>query len=308
MEIQSIGSPAMWWIFTIVMLLILTFDLLLFHRVSHAPQFRKAFIWCAICVAAALLFNLFIYAQFGLKPALEFLTGYVIEYALSVDNLFVFLLIFSHFVVSAKYQHRVLFYGVLGAIVMRAIFVLVGVELLHLFHWMTYVFGALLVYLAVKLPMKKGSDVQPEKNIFFRFLKSVIPSVPDFHEEKFFIKQNGKLLATPLFFVLIAVELTDVVFAVDSIPAIFAVTRDPFIVFSSNIFAVLGLRALYFVLIGAIAELRYLNIGLAIVLGFIGLKMLVADFYDISVGVSLLVVLAVLATSVIASLIADRRE
>lgn len=301
-ELDGISRPYHWVVFGLIMTFILVVDLGLFNRKSAEPRFRKALIWCLCCVSLALLFNLAIFMWFGATPALEFLTGYVIEYALSVDNLFVFLVIFSHFGVPKRYQHRVLYYGIVGAIVMRGIFIFLGAGLLHMFEFVRYIFGAILVITGIKLFLSSDMQIDPEKNIFLRLMRALVPSVKSFREEKFFVREHGKFLATPLFFVLISVELTDLIFAMDSIPAIFAITDDPFIVLTSNVFAVLGLRSLYFVLAHAMTKIHYLTHGLAMVLFFVGIKMLIEDLFKIPVWLSLLVIVCILGGAIGASL------
>ena len=248
-------------------------------------------------------FNLGVYYWYGSRIALEFLTGYLIEKALSVDNIFVFLVIFSYFAVPAAYQHRVLFFGILGALVMRAAFILVGAALLAAFHWTIYLFGAALVLLGLKMLLRQADEVHPDRNPLYRLFKRFVPAVDGYRGPRFVVRENGRWLATPLLLVLISVEATDVVFAVDSIPAIFAITRDPFIVYTSNIFAILGLRALFFLLAGAIGNLHYLKTGLALVLAFVGVKMLITDVYKIPISASLAVVACLIGGAVVASLL-----
>jgi len=303
MEITSIGSPLLWGGFTAFILAMLALDLGVFHRKAHEVRFKEALSWTFVWIALALVFNFGVYKYFGAQKGMEFLTGYLIEKALSVDNVFVFLVIFSVFAVPAKYQHRVLFWGVLGALIMRAIFIFAGAALLTKFHWVIYVFGALLVVTGIKLLVQRNESVDPEKNPIFRFFKRIIPATKEYHEDKFFIRDAGKWLATPLFMVLVAVEATDLVFAVDSIPAIFAVTSDPFIVYTSNVFAILGLRALYFCLVGVMEKFHLLKVGLALVLVFVGTKMLIIDMYKIPIGISLVVVTLLLAGSIAASFV-----
>jgi len=249
------------------------------------------------------VFNVAIYVWFGEAKALEFTTGYVIEKALSVDNIFIFLIIFSYFAVPAAYQHRVLFWGIVGALIMRAIFIVLGAALLAKFHWIIYVFGGFLVLTGIKMLISDGSNSQPDQTLAYRFFKRFIPTSSTYDGSKFFTRQNGALLATPLFLVLLMVEFTDLVFAVDSIPAIFAVTQDPFIVFTSNIFAILGLRSLFFLLAGVMNKFHLLKIGLALVLVFVGIKMAIMDVYKIETHYSLLIVAALIFGSIAASLL-----
>jgi tellurite resistance protein TerC len=255
----------------------------------------------------ALLFNLGVYYWRGAETALEFFTGYLIEKSLSVDNIFVFILIFSYFSVPAQYQHKVLFWGIIGALIMRAILIAVGATLIAKFHWIIYVFGGFLIFTGVKMALQKNTDIHPEKNPLVKLFKRFMPVTNEYRGEKFFIKEKGRRFATPLFIVLLIVEATDLVFAVDSIPAIFAITKDPFIVYTSNVFAILGLRSLYFALAGIMGYFHYLKIGLAMVLVFVGAKMMLVDIYKIPIGLSLGIVGGILLLSVLASLIWPRR-
>jgi tellurite resistance protein TerC len=287
----------------VLILGMLALDLGVLNRRPHVVRPREALRWTLLWIGLALAFNAFIYFRFGSEPALEFLTGYLIEKALSVDNLFVFLVIFSYFSVPAEHQHRVLFWGVLGAIILRAIFILLGAALLHHFHWVLYVFGGFLLLTGVRLLLEKGASVHPERNPVVRLFQRFVPMVHDYHNSHFFTLREGKRYATPLLLVLLVVEATDVVFAVDSIPAIFAVTPDPFIVFTSNIFAILGLRALYFLLADSLERFCYLKLGLGTVLLFIGTKMLISEWYKIPIVASLAVVALLLGGSIAASLL-----
>jgi tellurite resistance protein TerC len=297
----------LWVAFNVFVLGMLAVDLRVFHRKAHAVSLREALIWSIVWITLALIFNVGIYYVWGEEKALEFLTGYLIEKSLSVDNLFVFLVIFSYFAVPAMYQHRVLFWGILGALVMRAIFIATGAALLNAFHWMIYVFGGFLILMGIKLLLTGGHKVEPEKNPAVRLLRRVMHITKEYHGQRFFIRSNGRLWATPLLLVLVVVETTDVIFAVDSIPAIFAITMDPFIVYTSNVFAILGLRALFFLLAGIMDMFRYLKVGLSFVLCFVGVKMVIVDIYKIPIGVSLVVVAGILALSIFASLIARRK-
>ncbi len=300
---ESIGSPFLWTAFTGLILVLLALDLGVFHRKAHEVSFREAAIWSVVWIGMALAFNVWIYLAFGPQQGLEFLTGYLIEKALSVDNVFIFLVIFTSFRVPALYQHRVLFWGVVGALLMRAIFIFVGAAALKEFHWLLYVFGGLLLLTGIRLLIQRHAEEHPERNPLFVAFTSVIPTTSDYHGDKFWVRVNGKRLATPLFMVLALIEITDLIFAIDSIPAIFAITKDPFIVFTSNIFAILGLRALYFCVSGFVARLVYLKVGLAVVLIFVAVKMMISEVYKIPIGVSLLVVASILAASVVASLL-----
>jgi len=303
MGLESIGSPWLWIGFTLFVLAMLALDLGVFHRKTHEISVREALRSTAAWVALAGLFNLGLYYFFGPERALEFLTGYVIEKALSVDNIFVFLVIFSTFAVPAKLQHRVLFWGVIGALVMRAIFIVLGAALLQQFHWVIYLFGGFLVFTGIKLLIQRADEIHPERNPLLRLFRRFIPSVGDYRGAHFTVVENGRRYATPLLLVLVVIETTDIVFAVDSIPAIFAVTTDPFIVYTSNIFAILGLRSLYFAIAGIMGKFHYLKVGLALVLVFFGVKMLLSGFYNFPILASLGVIVALLAGSVVASLL-----
>ena len=300
---ETIGSVWMWGGFTAFVLAMLALDLEVFHRRTHEVGVREALVWTGVWIGLALVFNAGVYHWFGAERALEFLTGYVIEKALSVDNIFVFMVVFSAFAVPAKLQHRVLLWGILGALVLRAVFIVLGAALLQRFHWVIYVFGAFLVFTGIKLLVQRGDEVHPERNPIFRLFRRLVPSVGDFRGGRFTVVEGGKRYATPLLVVLIAIEATDIVFAVDSIPAIFAVTTDPLIVYTSNVFAILGLRALYFALAGMMGKFHYLKVGLSFVLAFVGAKMLLAGIYKIPILASLGVIVALLAGSIIASLL-----
>jgi tellurite resistance protein TerC len=306
MPLDSIGTPALWIGFLAGVLAMLALDLGVFHRHAHVVSLREALAWSSVWVALAMLFNLGIYWWFGADRALEFLAGYLIEKALSVDNVFVFLVLFSSFGVPAALQHRVLFWGIVGALVMRAAFIVVGAALLAAFHWVMYAFGAVLVVTGLRMLWAGHETVRPDRNPVYRAFARAVPSVPEYRGSRFWVVEGGRRLATPLVMVLVAIELTDLVFAVDSIPAVFAVTRDPFIVFTSNIFAILGLRAMFFLLAGVMHRFVYLKTGLALVLSFVGTKMLVADVYPIPVAVSLGVVATLIGGAIAASLVAGR--
>ncbi|MEA2462776.1 MAG: tellurite resistance protein TerC [Acidobacteriota bacterium] len=304
---DTIASPQLWTIFSVFVLGMLALDLGVFNRKAHEVRFKEALTWSVVWVALSLAFNFWIYQRFGQQKALEFLTGYVIEKALSVDNIFVFVILFSSFAVPKMYQHRVLFWGVLGAIAMRAIFIGLGAALVSRFDWIMYVFGAILIYTGFKLMKEGDAEPHPEKNPIYQFARRFMPATPEYHGSHFVVKKDGRNYATPLLLVLIAIEATDVVFAVDSIPAIFAISKDPFIVYTSNIFAILGLRAMYFLLAGVIDKFHYLKYGLAVVLLFVGVKMVIANWYHVPIGLSLGVIGGVLALSVIASLMWPKR-
>jgi len=293
----------LWACFIALILGMLALDLGVLNRKPHVVRPREALLWTLLWVSVALAFNAFVYFRFGPQAGLEFLTGYLIEKALSVDNIFVFLIIFSYFSVPPEHQHRVLFWGVLGAIVLRAVFIILGAALLHQFHWIIFVFGAFLIFTGIRILTQKGESVHPERNPLVRMFKRWVPMVHDHKDAHFFTVRNGKRFATPLLLVLLVVEATDVVFAVDSIPAIFAVTPDPFIVFTSNIFAILGLRALYFLLADFMDRFCYLKVGLGLVLVFVGAKMLVSDWFKVPIGASLTVVILLLGGSIVFSLL-----
>jgi tellurite resistance protein TerC len=292
----------LWVGFNAFILAMLVLDLAVFHKRPHEVKFKEAAGWSVFWIALALLFNAGLWYLSGPQAGLEFLTGYLIEKSLSVDNLFVFLLVFSYFAVPAKLQHGVLFWGILGALVFRFIFIIAGVELLERFHWLIYVFGAGLIVSGVKLWQEKEKKIEPEKNPLVRLFRKFMPVTPEYHGSKFFVRQAGRLAATPLFVVLLVVETTDIIFAVDSIPAILAITRDPFLVYSSNAFAILGLRALYFALSGVMQMFHHLHYGLSAILVFIGGKMIASEFVKVPTAVSLAVVAAILAVAVWASL------
>ena len=304
---ETIASPHLWAIFSIFVLGMLALDLGVFNRKAHEVHFKEALTWSVVWVALSLAFNWWIYHEFGKQKALEFLTGYVIEKALSVDNIFVFVVLFASFAVPKMYQHRVLFWGVIGAIVMRAIFIGLGAALVARFHWIMYVFGAILIFTGFKLMAEGDSEPHPEKNPLYKAARRIMPAVPEYHGKSFWVVKDGKRYATPLLLVLIAIEATDVVFAVDSIPAIFAITTDPFIVYTSNIFAILGLRAMYFLLAGVIDKFHFLKYGLALVLLFVGVKMVIADWYHVPIVISLTVIATLLTLSVVASVMWPKR-
>ncbi|MBP7147204.1 MAG: TerC family protein [Acidobacteria bacterium] len=298
---ETIGSPLLWAGFLAFVLAMLALDLGVFHRKAHEVGAREAATWSAVWIGLAALFNVGVYWWFGPQRALEFTTGFLIEKALAVDNIFVFVVIFTTFAVPRAYQHRVLFWGVLGALVMRAAFIFLGAAFLQRFHWAIYVFGAILAITGVKLLLQRHQELHPERNPLVRAFQRLFPVTHEFAGDKFTVVRQGRRYATPLLLALVAVEFTDLVFAIDSIPAIFAVTSDPFIVFTSNIFAILGLRSLYFLLAGAITKFAYLKIGLSLVLVFVGLKMLLMDVYKIPIALSLAVIAAILGASIVLS-------
>jgi tellurite resistance protein TerC len=291
-----------WPAFVGLILLLLALDLFVFHRDAHEVSFGEATKFSIFWIALGLAFGGLVFVWMGPEAGGEYLAGYLIEKSLAVDNIFVFALIFSYFAVPAKYQHRVLFWGVVGALVFRAIFIAGGAALLENFHWMIYVFGGFLVFTGIKMAMHRDLEMHPERNPALRLFKRVVPSTHEYHGQRFTIRQAGRRLATPLLAVLVLIETSDIIFAVDSIPAIFAVTDDPFLVFTSNAFAILGLRALYFMLAGMIARFVYLKVGLAAVLVFVGAKMLLVDVVKIPIWASLLVITAMIGASILVSL------
>jgi tellurite resistance protein TerC len=310
----------MWVGFNVFVLAMLALDLGVFHREAHEVSIKEAAIWSVVWISLALTFNTVLYffwdwinpesSYTAGEAGLAFLTGYLIEKALSVDNIFVFVLIFSYFSVPAKYQHRVLFWGIIGALLMRGAMIFAGAALIKEFHWVIWIFGAFLIFTGIKMATSGDEKLEPEKNPVIQLVRRFLPVSPAYDGQKFFTVQNGVRMATPLFLVLIMVETTDLVFAVDSIPAIFAVTQDPFIVYTSNVMAILGLRSLYFVLGGVMDKFHYLKLGLSVVLAFVGTKMLLPDVtalflsepFKIPTGVSLGVVAGIIAVAVIASL------
>jgi tellurite resistance protein TerC len=303
------AHPLLWAGFTVFVLGVLTLDLGVFHRRAHRVRAREAATWSAVWIALAVVFGVGIYFISGRQPAMEFAAGYLVEEALSVDNLFVFVLLFNYFRVPERLRHRVLFWGILGALVMRGAMIALGAALLHTFHWVIYVFGAFLVVTGVRMAMGEGAEVEPEHNPVLKLVRRMLPVTKDFRAQHFFVRQRDRgsgtvrTYATPLFIVLVLVETTDLVFAIDSIPAIFGVTRDPYIVYTSNVFAILGLRSLFFLLAGAIARFYLLRYGLAAVLSFVGAKMLLSAKWTIPIGISLLVIAALLIASVVGSVL-----
>jgi tellurite resistance protein TerC len=296
-------TPLIFWIFfNLFVLIMLALDLGVFHRTKHEITVREALTWTVVWVSLALVFNGVIYFWRGREQALEFFTGYLVEKALSVDNIFVFIMIFGYFQVPPKYQHKILFWGIIGALVMRAIFIFAGVALIERFHFTIYIFGALLIYTGFKMFSHDNSKIEPEKNPLVIFFRKFMPVTSRLHEDKFFIKENNRTYATPLFLVLLLIESTDVIFAVDSIPAILAITQDQFIVYTSNVFAILGLRSLYFALAGVVHRFWLLKYGLSVVLIFVGVKMLLVDFYKIPIEFSLLFIAVIISGSVVLSL------
>lgn len=300
-------SLLLWFGFLVFIAVMLAIDLGVFNRRPHAVTFREALIWSIVWVVLAFVFFGVLYHFMGEEKSFEFITGYLIEKSLSVDNLFVFVLIFAYFNVAPAYKHRVLFWGIIGALVLRGALILAGTALISHFHWVAYIFGAFLVYTGIKVAFVETEDITPEKNRVIRLFRKFYPITNEFHGTKFFIYREGHYWATPLFLVILMVATTDFVFALDSIPAIFAITLDPFIVFTANVFAVLGLRALYFLLANIVSKFHYLKFGLAVILIYVGAKMVLVDFYKIPTGLSLSVIGGALAAAIIASLIRDRR-
>lgn len=293
----------LWGAFGLLVFVLLALDLGVFHRKAHEVKIKEALIWSAVWICVALLFNLGVYFVKGKELAVQFLAGYLLEKSLSVDNLFVFLLIFNYFHLPARFQHEVLFWGIIGALVSRAIFIVCGIGLLHYFSWMIYVFGGILVWTGLKLAFEKDKKVEPEKNVFVKLFRRFFPLTQDYHDGKFFVRLNGVLFATPLIVILLVVESTDIVFAVDSIPAILAISRDLFIVYTSNVFAILGLRALYFALAQLMKLFHHLHYGLSLILVLIGVKMIISHFVHVPTAATLGTILLVLTASVVASII-----
>ncbi len=302
------NHPAQWAGFTVFVLVMLALDLGVFHRKAHVVRFREAILWSCFWVALALLFMGWIYYEQDAEPALQFITGYLIEQSLSVDNLFVFVLIFQTLNTPPLYQHRILFWGILGAFLMRAVFIFAGVALIQQFHWMVYVFGAFLVFTGTRLAFHVEQELHPEHNPVLRFFQRWFPVTHHVANGHFFLRIDGKLHATSLFVALILLETTDLIFATDSIPAVLAISRDPFIVYTSNVFAILGLRSMYFALSGIIDMFRYLKYGLSVVLIFVGAKMLISAWYAIPILLALGVVAGILATAILASLLPLRHR
>jgi tellurite resistance protein TerC len=302
------GDRTIFWIgFNVLVIVMMALDLGVFNKKSHKVPVKEAVIWTLVWITLALIFNALIYFDMGKTKALEFLTGYVIEYSLSVDNIFVFILIFSFFKVNGKYQHKVLFWGIIGALIMRAIFIFAGVALIERFHWIIYIFGGFLVYTGIKMLFHEDVDIEPANNPVVKFARKFLPVTDTMHEDKFFIKKDSRRYATPLFIVVLIIESSDLIFAVDSIPAVLAISQDTFIVYTSNIFAILGLRSLYFAISGIMEYFRFLKIGLAFVLTFVGVKMCISNFLEIPVTYSLLIIVSILTISIIASVVIKKK-
>jgi tellurite resistance protein TerC len=304
-----ITTIAAWGGFLLFVFAMMAIDLGVFHKKTHVVSTKEAGIWTAVWISLALLFNAGVYYFLGREPAVNFLTGYLVEYSLSVDNIFVFILLFSYFKVKPEYRHEVLVWGILGALVFRATLIGVGAALIHQFHWIIYIFGAFLIFTGIKMALPGDHDPDPMKNPIVGFFKRHFAVVNEYHGDHFFVKPEGthKWHATPLFLVLLVIETTDIMFALDSIPAIFGITSDPFIVFTSNVFAIMGLRSLYFLLDGVMDMFHYLKYGLTFILCFIGIKMVISGFYEFPIVASLGVIAGILVISVVASLIRNRR-
>lgn len=300
-------SVVLWSAFNLFVLAMLALDLGVFHRKSHTVGVKEALTWTGVWITLAMLFNLFIYYYFDKDKAIEFFTGYLIEKSLSIDNIFVIIMIFSYFNVPTSYQHKVLFWGILGALVMRVIFILTGIELIHKFHWLIYIFGGFLVITGIKMLTSGDTKLEPEKNPLAKLARKIFPFTESFEGDKFFVRRDAKLWATPLFMVVILIEATDLIFAVDSIPAILAISDDSFIVYTSNVFAILGLRSLYFALAGVEKYFQYLKYGLSTILIFVGVKMSITDIYKIPVDLSLIVIVFVLAIAMLASVVVKKK-
>jgi tellurite resistance protein TerC len=296
----------LWVGFNLFVLALLALDLGVFHRNSHAVSLKEAGIWSVVWITLALTFNAGLYFFMGPEPALQFFTGYLIEKSLSVDNIFIFVLLFTYFSVPAAYQHRVLFWGIIGALLMRGTLIALGAALLEQFHWILYLFGAFLIFTGIRMGLHKETEVHPEQNPLLRLVRGMVPVTKDYEHDRFFLRRAGQVMVTPLFLVLLVIETTDLVFAVDSIPAIFAVTQDPFIVYTSNVFAILGLRSLYFVFAHVMGKFYYLKLGLAVILSYVGVKMVLADIYPIPTLLSLAIIAALLTVAILASVIRAR--
>lgn len=296
-------TSTLWIGFNLFILLMLALDLGVFHRTSKEVSVKDALLWTCVWVFMSFLFNTFVYYQFGQEKAFEFFTGYLIEKSLSVDNIFVIVLIFSYFKVPTEYQHKVLFWGILGALLLRVLFIFAGVDLIHRFHWLVYIFGGFLIFTGIKIVSQGEMKLDPQNNPVVKFTRKLFRVTPDFEKDKFFVRKDELLWATPLFVVVILIETTDLIFAVDSIPAILAISDDTFIVYTSNVFAILGLRSLYFALAGIEKFFVYLKYGLSIILIFVGVKMCIADWYKIPIEISLAFIILTLSMAVLASMV-----
>jgi tellurite resistance protein TerC len=304
---SSVGSPLVWVVFAVVVIAALAVDLGVFHRKARAVSMKEAAAWTGVWCALGLLFNVFVFYRFGYGKGLEFFQGWLLELSLSVDNVFVFLVIFSYFQVAEEHQHRVLFWGIIGAVIARGAFIAAGVALIEHFHVVMYGLGAFLVYTSIKIVVQRDEEIDPSRSLVLRVFRRLVPSTTEYDGARFLTRRNGRLVATPLLAVLVVLDAADVVFAVDSIPAVFGVTTDLFIVLTSNIFAILGLRSLFFLVAALVQKLRFLKLGVAVILAFIGVKILIESFYPIPVGVSLGILAGILATTAVASLLFPRK-
>ena len=302
------GTIWLWVGFNIFVLAMLALDLGVFHRKAHALSLKEASIWSVVWITLAMVFNAGLYLFAGPEPALQFFTGYLIEKSLSVDNIFIFLLLFTFFKVPAAYQHRVLYWGILGALIMRGTLIAVGVALIESFHWIIYLFGAFLIFTGIRMGFHKEIEVHPENDLLLKFIRRFVPVTENYEHDRFFVRRAGQVMVTPLLLVLLVIDTTDLIFAVDSIPAVFAVTRDPFLVYTSNIFAILGLRSLYFVFAGIMEKFYYLKLGLSVILTFVGVKMVLADVFSLPTALSLVVIAMVLTIAIVASIVRTRHQ
>jgi tellurite resistance protein TerC len=304
----SVGSPLVWGLFALVVVVALAIDLGVFHREARPVRMRDAAIWTAVWCSLGLAFNVFVLARYGVPKGMEFLQGWMLEFALSTDNVFVFIIILSYFKVAPEAQHKVLFWGIVGAVLSRGAFIAVGAATIHRFHWVLYLLGAFLIFTAIKILAQEDKPVDPSRNLVLRLFRRLVPISPDFVGQRFFARHQGRLMATPLLAVVVVVEAVDVMFAVDSIPAIFGVTTDVFIVFTSNIFAVLGLRSLFFLVAGLAQKLVYLKYAISAILGFIGIKIIAQPLFTIPVGISLAVVVGLLGAATAVSLLVGPKQ
>jgi len=302
------GTIWLWLGFNIFVLAMLALDLGVFHRKAHALSLKEASIWSVVWITLAMVFNAGLYLFAGPEPALQFFTGYLIEKSLSVDNIFIFVLLFTFFKVPAAYQHRVLYWGILGALIMRGTLIAVGVALIESFHWIIYLFGAFLIFTGIRMGFHKEIEVHPENDLLLKFIRRFVPVTENYEHDRFFVRRTGQVMVTPLLLVLLVIDTTDLIFAVDSIPAVFAVTRDPFLVYTSNIFAILGLRSLYFVFAGIMEKFYYLKLGLSVILTFVGVKMVLADVFSLPTALSLVVIAVVLTIAIVASIVRTRHQ
>jgi len=298
----------MWIVFWVVVIAALTIDLVFLNKHHGEVDFKEAVVMVCVWIGLALSFGVAVYFTLGQQKALEYITGYVVEYSLSIDNMFVFLMIFSYFAIPKEHQPKVLIFGIMGAVILRFVFVFAGVQLINTFSWIIYLFGALLIFTAIKMVVKHDNEVHPEKNIVINTLKKVFPFSQDASSGKFFIREGGVLFATPMFAAVIAIEMSDIIFAVDSVPAVLSISTDTFIVYTSNIFAIVGLRSLYFLLSNLAAKFKYLQTGVAVILFFVGVKMLISHFVHIPTLASLGVIIAVIAAAIVASMVLNKKQ